>query len=37
MKNQDLKNIKLELAINAKSGVDFILSAGMVWFSIYFI
>jgi hypothetical protein len=37
MKNQDLKNMKLELAINAKSGVDFILSAGIVWFAIYFI
>lgn len=37
MKKQDLKNMKLELAINAKSGVDFIISAGIVWFAIYLI
>src|SRR5690606_12807056 len=37
MEKQDLKNMKLELAINAKSGIDFILSAGIVWLAIYFI
>lgn len=37
MNKQDLKNMKLELAINAKSGVDFILSAGIIWLAIYFI
>ena len=31
MEQLDFKKLRLELAINAKSGVDFILSAGMVW------
>ena len=31
MVKQELKNLRLELAINAKSGVDFIISAAIVW------
>lgn len=34
MDKQDFKKLKLELAINAKSGVDFIISAGIVWLAI---
>ncbi len=37
MNTLDLKNLKLELAINAKSGIDFIISAAIVWSAIAFI
>ena len=37
MNKQDLKKLKLELAINAKSGIDFILSAAIVWTIIAYI
>ena len=37
MNKQDLKKLKLELAINAKSGIDFIISAAIVWTIIAYI
>ena len=37
MNTLDLKNLKLELAINAKSGIDFIISAAIVWSAIAYI
>ena len=37
MNKQDLKKLKLELAINAKSGIDFIISASVVWIIIAYI
>ncbi|RRQ48296.1 hypothetical protein DZC72_11285 [Maribacter algicola] len=37
MKKQDLKALKLELAINAKSGIDFIISASIIWSIIAYI
>jgi len=37
MEKQDFRKLKMELAIQTKSGVDFILSAGVVWFIIYLI
>jgi hypothetical protein len=37
MDKQDLKKLKLELAINSKSGIDFIISASVVWSIIAYI
>ncbi|UWX53626.1 hypothetical protein NYZ99_10540 [Maribacter litopenaei] len=37
MNSLDLKKLKLELAINAKSGIDFILSAAIIWSIIAFV
>jgi len=37
MNKLDLKNLKLELAINAKSGIDFIISATIVWSAITYV
>ena len=37
MNKLDLKKLKLELAINAKSGIDFIISASIVWSAIAYI
>ena len=37
MNTPDLKKLKLELALNAKSGIDFIISAAMVWGAIAYI
>lgn len=37
MNNLDLKKLKLELAINAKSGIDFIISAAIAWSAIAYI
>ena len=37
MTDQDLKQLKLELAVKAKSGLDFILSATIVWSVIAYI
>ncbi|TLF43997.1 DUF7010 family protein [Maribacter aurantiacus] len=37
MDKRDLKKLKLELAINTKSGIDFIISAAIVWSIIAYI
>ena len=37
MNKQDLKALKLELAINAKCGIDFIISASIIWSIIAYI
>ena len=37
MDKLDIKKLRLELAINAKSGIDFIISASIVWTAIAYI
>jgi hypothetical protein len=37
MEQHSLSKLKLEIQLQAKNGVDFILSAGIVWLIIYFI
>lgn len=37
MKQNNLSELKLEIQLQAKNGIDFILSAGLLWFAIYFI
>ncbi|PKQ45516.1 DUF7010 family protein [Confluentibacter flavum] len=37
MEQPTFSKLKLEIQIQAKNGIDFILSAGIVWFAIYFI
>lgn len=37
MEKNSLTTLKLEIQLQAKNGIDFILSAGMVWVAIYFI
>lgn len=37
MERKSLSKLKLEIQLQAKNGIDFILSAGIVWFAIYFI
>lgn len=37
MKQKDLGNLKLEIQLSAKTGVDFIIAASIVWFGVYVI
>lgn len=37
MKKTELEKLKLEIQLNAKNGIDFIISAAIVWFGIFII
>ncbi|WP_100615520.1 DUF7010 family protein [Confluentibacter citreus] len=37
MEKQDFKIMKSEIQLQAKNGIDFILSASVVWFAVYFV
>lgn len=37
MEKNNLKNLKLEIQLQAKNGIDFILSGGILWFGIFLI
>lgn len=37
MKQDEFRNLKTEIQLQAKKGVDFILGAGIIWLGIYFI
>ncbi len=37
MNPQEFKTLKLEIQLQAKNGIDFIVAAGIVWLGIYFI
>lgn len=37
MEHHSLPKLKLEIQLQAKNGIDFILSAGILWLIIYFL